>query len=94
MSYLITQDFPCQHCQFPNSVEVWSVVSVREDPELKDLLLGGELNMAECQSCKKVFHAEIGSRTFLFLGHTQTPYFRLNLPEGQWIVFVLCATKN
>jgi CpXC protein len=58
MSYLTDQEIPCQHCQFPNTVDVWSAVNVREDPELKDLLLGGELNMAECSSCKKVFHAE------------------------------------
>lgn len=55
---LIEKEIPCTYCQFPNSVEIWSIVNVKEDPELKDLLLGGELNMAECTSCKKIFYAE------------------------------------
>lgn len=58
MSYLANEDILCTHCQFLNTVEVWSIVNVQEDPELKDLLLGGELNMAECSACKKVFYAE------------------------------------
>jgi hypothetical protein len=58
MSVLIEREIPCTFCQFPNAVEVWSVVNVKEDPELKDLLLGGELNMGECASCKKVYFAE------------------------------------
>src|SRR3954469_9291361 len=58
MSVLIEKEIPCTHCQFPNVVELWSIVNVKEDPELKDLLLGGELNIAECSSCKKNFFAE------------------------------------
>lgn len=58
MSVLIEKEFTCTHCQFPNLVGVWSIVNVKEDPELKDLLLGGELNMAECTSCKEIFYAE------------------------------------
>jgi hypothetical protein len=58
MSFLIEQEIECPSCKFPNRVEVWSVVNVKEDPELKDILLGGEMNMAECESCKHVFYAE------------------------------------
>jgi len=58
MSYLATKARACTNCQFPNEVEVWSIINVREDPELKDLLLGGELNMFECTSCKNIFYAE------------------------------------
>lgn len=58
MSLLNEKEIPCTFCKFPNSVDVWSVVNVKEDPELKDLLLGGELNMGECSSCKKIFYAE------------------------------------
>jgi hypothetical protein len=58
MSVLLEREIPCSHCRFPNSVEIWSIVNVKEDPELKDLLLGGELNMAECASCHKIFYAE------------------------------------
>lgn len=58
MSYLVNKEIPCQHCQFPNEVEVWSIVNVKEDPELRDLLLGGEFNMTECTACRKIFYAE------------------------------------
>ena len=58
MSYLATKEKECPHCQFPNEIEVWSIVNVREDPELKDLLMGGELNLIECTSCQKIFYAE------------------------------------
>lgn len=58
MSFLIEEEMECPACKYPNKVEVWSVVNVKEDPELKDILLGGEMNMAECTSCKHVFYAE------------------------------------
>lgn len=58
MSYLAEQDVVCTNCQHPNTAEVWSSISVQEDPELKDILLGGELNLIECAACKKVFYAE------------------------------------
>jgi hypothetical protein len=58
MSHLIEHDIECTYCQHPNTVEVWSVINVDLDPELKDLLLGGELNIAECEACHKTFYAE------------------------------------
>lgn len=58
MSLLVEKEFACPFCKHPNMVEVWSILNVKEDPELKDLLLGGELNMAECAACRKVFYAE------------------------------------
>lgn len=58
MSYLVQQESVCTHCQYPNEVEVWSIINVKSDPELRDILLGGELNMAECASCKEFFYAE------------------------------------
>jgi hypothetical protein len=58
MSTLLEQEIPCALCQHPNFVEVWSSINVREDSELKDIMLGGELNMAECVACKKLFYAE------------------------------------
>lgn len=58
MSLLIENEIACLYCKYPNQAEVWSIINVKSDPELKDLLLGGELNMVECQSCKKVFFAE------------------------------------
>lgn len=58
MSTLITNETACPFCQHPNEAEVWSSINTREDPELKDLLLGGELNMMECQACREYFYAE------------------------------------
>lgn len=58
MSFLLEEEKECPACKYPNKVDVWSIVNVKEDPELKDLLLGGELNMTECASCKHIFYAE------------------------------------
>ena len=58
MSNLIEKEAPCSHCQYPNKVEVWSIINVKEDPELRDILIGGELNMCECVSCKTIYHVE------------------------------------
>jgi len=58
MSLLIENEVFCPYCDFLNQAEVWSIVNVKEDPELKNLLLGGELNLVECEACKKVFYAE------------------------------------
>jgi hypothetical protein len=58
MSSLISFETLCPACKHPNEAEVWAVVNVKTDPELKDLLLGGELNMIECAACKEIFYAE------------------------------------
>jgi len=58
MSFLLETELTCPACKLPTQAEVWSIVSVREDPELKDLLLGGELNMVECHACKEIFYAD------------------------------------
>jgi hypothetical protein len=58
MSLLTTKETPCTYCQFPNESEVWTIINVQEDPELKDILLGGELNMTPCESCGHIFYAE------------------------------------
>jgi len=58
MSYLIEEENSCPYCLHPNTVEVWAAVNVKEDPELKDLLIGGEMNMSECAACHRIFYAE------------------------------------
>jgi hypothetical protein len=58
MSYLSEQEILCPFCQHPTTAEVWSSINVRENPELKDILLGGELNMVECEACQKISYAE------------------------------------
>lgn len=58
MSFLVEKEVVCTLCEFPNQAELWSIVNVKSDPELRDILLGGELNMVECKSCRKIFYAE------------------------------------
>lgn len=36
--------------------EVWSLIRADEDPELKDTILGGELNLVLCPDCGKLFY--------------------------------------
>lgn len=43
------------HCE-DFDVEYWSFISADEDPELKDAIIGGELNLFCCPECKTFFH--------------------------------------
>ncbi|MDR0820636.1 MAG: CpXC domain-containing protein [Endomicrobium sp.] len=38
--------------------ELFSAISVSHNPELKSVLMGGEINVISCPECKKVFYAE------------------------------------
>lgn len=58
MSLLIEEEILCPQCKLPIQAELWSILNVREDPELKDLLVGGEINMVECSACRHIFYAE------------------------------------
>jgi hypothetical protein len=51
-------DMVCQKCQEEFRGTVWTAVHAGVDPELKDLLLGGELNMVMCPNCAQVFFHE------------------------------------
>jgi hypothetical protein len=44
-------DITCEECGEDFRGTVWTAVHAGEDPELKDLLLGGELNIVMCPSC-------------------------------------------
>ena len=44
----------CAHCGFPFQIPVFSIIDVRQNPELKPALLSGQLNAAQCPSCGKV----------------------------------------
>jgi len=58
MSHLIEKEIKCPKCSFPTSAEIWSVINANADPELKNLLLGGEINIVKCESCREVFYAD------------------------------------
>lgn len=68
----------------PNGCEAfdaqqWSFVSVAENPELKDAVLGGELNLLRCPQCGDFFYADTD---FVYLDE-----------EAQLLVFVF-SEKN
>ena len=47
-------DIACEKCGHEFRGTIWTAVNARQDPELKDILLGGELNMVMCPECGHV----------------------------------------
>ena len=45
------QQTNCPRCRAPISVDLYQVVDARQDPELKQALLNGQLNAFSCPSC-------------------------------------------
>ena len=41
----------CPNCQQPIVADIHQVIDVKQDPRLKDILLSGGLNLAQCQVC-------------------------------------------
>lgn len=41
----------CPNCKQPLVAEIFQVVDIKQDPRLKDLLLAGRLNLAQCPVC-------------------------------------------
>lgn len=48
----------CEPCGEEFRGTVWTAVNAKQDPELKDILLGGELNMVMCPKCSHVGYQE------------------------------------
>ena len=57
MSLQALEEIKCP-CGESFEAEVYQSVSAGEDPELKDLILGGEFNMVQCPDCREVIYAE------------------------------------
>jgi hypothetical protein len=51
-------DVTCGQCGKEFKGTVWTSINARQDPELKDLLLGGELNILFCPECSHTFFYE------------------------------------
>lgn len=45
----------CGHCF---EAELWTSLSIADDPELKEALEAGEINVVCCPSCSEVFHVD------------------------------------
>ena len=51
------QEITCP-CGYAFEAELLSAISVSENPELKEALLAGEINLVECPHCGEMFYAE------------------------------------
>jgi hypothetical protein len=51
-------DVTCGACGEEFKGTVWTAIHAGQDPELKDLLLGGELNILFCPQCAHTFYYE------------------------------------
>ncbi len=58
MSTFNELDVTCEQCGEEFNGTVWTAIHAGEDPELKDLLLGGELNILFCPKCAHTFYYE------------------------------------
>jgi len=41
----------CPRCSTHHEVETWTLVDARHQPQLRDLILGGRINVFECSVC-------------------------------------------
>jgi hypothetical protein len=53
MSSMMPCQLQCPHCGNEQELEIWGSVNVKLDPELKEKLLGGEINVFACEKCGK-----------------------------------------
>jgi hypothetical protein len=44
----------CAHCGAPFQIPIFSIIDAQQSPELKNALLSGELNAAQCPGCGRV----------------------------------------
>lgn len=57
MSYSQKQKVTCG-CGYSFEAFLWNLISVTTDPDLKEMILNGELNLAICPKCKVMFYVE------------------------------------
>ena len=57
-SIKITEDITCPEGCESFEAERWSFVNVTQNPELKEAVLGGELNLFCCPQCHNFFHGD------------------------------------
>lgn len=58
MSVFNDIDVRCVQCGKEFRGTVWTSINAKEDPELKDMLLGGEINILFCPECSHTFFYE------------------------------------
>ena len=75
----LTENIECPNGCEAFEAQRWSFVNVKENPELKEAVLGGELNLFCCPTCQTFFH---GDTDLIYVDE-----------EAQLLVFVF-AEKN
>jgi len=58
MSSFNELDITCEECGEEFKGTVWTAVHAKQDPELKEVLLGGELNLVMCPKCSHVAYQD------------------------------------
>ncbi len=58
MSFTQLEELKCPSCGEFFVAELWGTVNVMTDPDLKEALLGGVLNVQSCPKCGHIFYAE------------------------------------
>lgn len=51
-------DITCEECGHEFRGTIWTAIHAGQDPELKDLMLGGELNLVMCPECAHVAYQD------------------------------------
>lgn len=57
-SVKLTETVTCPHGCGPFEADRWSFINAGQDPQLKDAILGGELNLLRCEQCHHFFHSD------------------------------------
>jgi hypothetical protein len=57
MSFAKLEEITCP-CGETFEAELWNAINVGEDPDLKEAILSGEVNVVCCPSCGQIFYAE------------------------------------
>ncbi len=58
MSVFNEVNVTCEQCDKEFKGTIWTSINAKEDPELKEMLLGGELNILFCPECSHTFFYE------------------------------------
>src|SRR6267142_1047983 len=59
MSSFNELDVTCRDCGEEFTGTVWTAIHAAEDPKLKEVLLGGELNLLTCPKCSQVTYKDL-----------------------------------
>ena len=53
MTRVSSHELECSHCGFKQNVNIWESINVSLDPDLRQRLFQGQINVFKCQKCEK-----------------------------------------